>query len=411
MQNLHVHEPCGSPRGREEKHGEERRSYPRAALLVGPRGALGCGRRRKVGRAESRALPDKQIERFARGLRAAHIADRLLYPRRRRRRPLGLLKPRDGLELDLASHPTDGDERYRGRVEGDGKAGREVARRLEAKVRITLECLAEPGVEGGWQLRPKAARDGKHPRRDGGKRHRDPLVSVPDGTARQAFERHAAESPEVRPVVHVSVSLDLLWGHVRGGSEHRTFAGQARRLLVRLDRRVELCEPEIEDFRYLATVLHLAQVDVLRLQIPVDDACSVRLDEPLGDLADDADRRARVDEPDACHAVVERLPLQELHDDERTPVLEAPGVVDLDDVGASHTGGRTGLPEEALDDDRRVGQIRGEDLDCHSLADVDVLRVVNRGHSPASKLAGDPVLAHEQSTGFDLVVLLDGGHE
>ena len=176
------------------------------------------------------------------------------------------------------------------------------------------------------------------------------------------------------------------------------------------DRRVELGEPEVEDLRDLLAVLALAEVDVLGLEVAVDDADRVRLHEPLGDLADDAHRRLRVDEPHARHAVVERLALEELHRDERPAVLEAPRVVHLDDVGALHARGGARLAEEALDDDGGVRELGGEHLDGDALADVDVLRLVDGGHPPAPELARDPVLADEQGTDADLVLWLDGGH-
>ena len=136
----------------------------------------------------------------------------------------------------------------------------------------------------------------------------------------------------------------------------------------------------------------------------------VGLHEALGDLADDAHRRRQVDEADARHPVVEGLALQELHRDERATVLEPPRVVHLDDVRALHAGGCARLPEEALDDDGGVRELRREDLDGQLLADADVLGLVDRSHPAAPELAGDLVLAHEQDPGANLRLWLHCGH-
>src|SRR5262249_49277763 len=68
------------------------------------------------------------------------------------------------------------------------------------------------------------------------------------------------------------------------------------------------------------------------------------------------------------------------------------------------------LAKEALDHDRRVGELRGENLDRQLFSDADVLRLVHGRHAAAPQLAGDLVLAHEQSTDPDLVLRLYGGH-
>ena len=110
---------------------------------------------------------------------------------------------------------------------------------------------------------------------------------------------------------------------------------------------------------------------------------------PLQQWAMTLHRRAHGDDADARHALVERLALEHLHGDEGAPVLEPPGVVHVDDVGAANTCRGAGLAEEALDDDGGRGQLGGEHLHGDLLAEGHVLGLVHRRHAAPADLSRD----------------------
>ena len=221
---------------------------------------------------------------------------------------------------------------------------------LKAPVGVALERFCEPLVERDGQIGTDLRGDRDRLGGDRGERHGDALIGVPDGPPDQALERHASERPQIGAVIDVALPLHLLGGHVRRRSEHRALAGEARGFFVRGDGRVELCEAEIEELGELVALLASHQENVLGLQIAVNDACRVGLHQALRAVGNHAHRGLGIDEPDARHPVVQRLALQQLHRDERTPILEPAGVVDVDDVRALHARCRAGFPKKALDD-------------------------------------------------------------
>ncbi len=399
-------------RGRDEHDRGDVAHHPRLRRTC--RDRFGRCRRREIARAQ----PRRADERHRHGLVVALRDVRIVAGDHRRRRLLRLHQPhavarelfgfgRDPLEI---RHARDVDEGDLPGVERPREGVAQLFRRLEAPVRISLERLFEPLVERRRKIRPHLRRDRGRCRGDRRERHRDPLIGVPDRAAREALVRHTPERPKIGAVVDRPLPLHLLGRHVRGRSEDRPFAGEARRLFVGANRRVELGETKIQDLRDLVPLFTLREVDVFGLKIAVDDAGGVRLGEAARDLRDDPHRRRRIDEADARHTIVERLTVEVLHRDERATVFEAPRVVHLDDVRALNAGGGARLAEEALDDDRRVRQLGREHLDRHRLTDADVLGLVDDRHPAAPDFARDAVLADEQGSRGDLRFGLDDGH-
>src|SRR6185312_13879254 len=95
---------------------------------------------------------------------------------------------------------------------------------------------------------------------------------------------------------------------------------------------------------------------------------------------------------------------------ERAPVVESTGVVHVDDVRALHARRGARLAEEALDDDGRRAELRGQHFDRDALVQRDVDRLVDGGHPPATDLARDLVLADENGPYGDLRLVLDRCH-
>ncbi len=141
------------------------------------------------------------------------------------------------------------------------------------------------------------------------------------------------------------LALHLLRRHVRRSAKHGPFPRQARCLLVGLHGRVELRESKIQDLGDLLAVLADAKMNIFRLEVPVNNAGGVGLREALGHLTYDANRRARIDKPHTGHAVVERLADKEFHRNERAPIFNPSGIVNVHDVWALDRGGGPRLSE------------------------------------------------------------------
>jgi hypothetical protein len=279
-------------------------------------------------------------------------------------------------------------------LEGDRELVGELLRRLEALLDVPVQRAVEPRLERGRQVRPVAHGVGQLGARDLRERHRDALLGRPHGPRGEALVHDAAQRPEIGPVVDRALAAHLLGAHVGGRPEHRPFAREARlRLAPLVDRRVELREAEIEDLGEELALLVVREEQVFGLEVAVDDAGGVRAREAAAGLRGHRERHAHVDRALVGHPLVERLALEQLEHQERAPVVEAPRVVHVADVGAADGGGGARLAEEALDDDDARGQLLREDLDRDTLADVDVLGLVHGRHPPAAELPRDAVLA------------------
>ena len=126
-----------------------------------------------------------------------------------------------------------------------------------------------------------------------GERHRD-VLGVERAPAREHFEQHAAEGPDVGALVD-GLAARLLGAHVGGGAENDADARGRERQgggVDRVDRAVR--SPRVERFRQ-TEVEHLhgaigPHLHVGRFQIAMDDAFLVRGGEGLGDLVRDGER-------------------------------------------------------------------------------------------------------------------------
>ena len=151
--------------------------------------------------------------------------------------------------------------------------------------------------------------------------------------------------------------------------------------------RARLADAEVHDLR--AAVL--GQHDVARLQIAVDDARIVRDRQTVGDLAGDLDH-ARGLQPLPLDRAVERLPGDELHDDER-PAVQVADVVDGDDVRVVEQGRQPRLARQALGRDAVRRQLVGDELDGDEPAQARIARLIDLSHAAGSEGADDLVHA------------------
>ena len=130
----------------------------------------------------------------------------------------------------------------------------------------------------------------------------------------------------------------------------------------------------------------VADEDVRRLEIAMDDAVIVDMLEGRADLEGDVDRVAPREAAAMLDQVVEPAPLDELH---RVPVLSVfvAGVVELDDVRMRELGERLDLALEALEEAGVLGELGGEDLDGGASAGDFFLGEMDASHAAATDLA------------------------
>jgi hypothetical protein len=213
-------------------------------------------------------------------------------------------------------------------------------------------------------------------------RHRDLVLAVEGDVAGEHLEQHDAEGVDVGLAVDV-VAQRLLGRHVVRGAEHAPVGGQP--LLVE-----RAGDAEVGD---LGRAL-LVDQDVLRLDVAVDDVARVREAERSRDLDRVGDRLPDRQFAEAADAVLERLALDVLEDDERAPVLLA-GVDHAHDVGVRELGHRARLAAEALELVGVGGDLAVHELDRHAPLEDAVERPIDGRHPAGAYLGVEPVPAVE----------------
>ena len=138
--------------------------------------------------------------------------------------------------------------------------------------------------------------------------HRRFIVARKRPLPRDHLVEHDAERPDVGAAIDLFPRC-LLRRHVRRRAERRV---GLRELRVCPEPR----ETEVQDLRLAPRREH----DVPRLDVPVNDPLLVRLVQPLADL--DRDRERLIDrERPPLDPILETLPLNELHRDERLTLV------------------------------------------------------------------------------------------
>ena len=191
---------------------------------------------------------------------------------------------------------------------------------------------------------------------------------------RHRLEQDAAERVDVRPPVDVRLAARLLRAHV--GRRPQREAGAGQRLLRSGG---EVGDPEVRDQR-----VPLAEQDVARLHVAVDDAVPVRKPERVGHLPHDPHGVGLGKPPVSLDPLPER-PAR----DERHHVVEVSGglagVVEREDVGVIQPGDDLDLALEALRPDR-VRELGAQDLDRDGPVVLDVAGEEHDRHGAATDL-------------------------
>ena len=158
------------------------------------------------------------------------------------------------------------------------------------------------------------------------------------------------------------------------GADDRALLGHLARTCAR--------DPEVGDLDDAFGV----DDDVVRLDVAVDDAVAVGVTQRCEDLACVGDRDRHRAEAARADQLLERAPLDVLHDDVVGAVGLAP-VEDRDDVRVRKAGRMGRLATEALDELLVVRVVRVEHLDRDPASELLILGEVDVGHAATAELA------------------------
>ncbi len=200
------------------------------------------------------------------------------------------------------------------------------------------------------------------------------VVGVEGGHARAHLVEDDAERIHVGPVVH-SAARALLGRHIMRRPEDLTRPSELA------GGPADLGDAEVQHLDEVRVTPPADEIDVVRLEVPVDDAHLVgrpqRSTELLGDVhhAHGLHAHLLLDRTGQVDAV------QELHDEVRGFVGEFTEVADVDDVLVADRRRALRFLAEAGDDLLITGDIRAEHLDRQRLVQDDVAGLVDQPHA------------------------------
>ena len=137
------------------------------------------------------------------------------------------------------------------------------------------------------------------------------------------------------------------------------------------------------------------QQNVVRLDVPMDDAATVRVRQRPRDLAHHARRLGCRERTARAQPLAKRLTLDEAHDEEDEAARFA-DAMDRDDVRMRKAGRRTGLSHEPLARRRVVGERSRQDLDGDVTIQLHIARKVDDPHAPSAEFALERVLTRQR---------------
>jgi len=195
-----------------------------------------------------------------------------------------------------------------------------------------------------------------------------------------------AQRVDVRAGVDL-VAADLLGRHEVGRADDLGLVGRPARRLVA---GAELGQAEVEHLGEVAAAGGAGDQHVLGLEVAVDDAEVVGLDQRAADLEEQrrgarprhrpvaADERPEVGAADVLHDQVQRA-------------RHRAEVEDLDGVRVVQARHRRGLALEPAHDLGILGEVRVQDLHRRDLAHAQVLDLVDHAHAAVADQLGHPV--------------------
>ena len=204
--------------------------------------------------------------------------------------------------------------------------------------------------------------------------HLEERIATERGLAREHLIEGRAEREDVGPVVDATGVGELLGRHVAGRAEGGAGRGVGGRHFLGHDLR----QPQVGELHLPAP----GEQDVGRLDVAVDQPDLVeRLAQRLGDRLGDLHGSPDGDGVSLAEVSLQRLPIDELHDDVEVPVGLA-AVEDADDARRLEAGGQPGLAEEPVGDAGLLREVGVQELDRHVEVEVAVAAPVDDAHAP-----------------------------
>ena len=182
----------------------------------------------------------------------------------------------------------------------------------------------------------------------------------------------------------------LLRRHVLGRPEHRplgrepSIPGEPR-------------QAEIEQLDEVPAAAPGDEIDIVRLEIPVDYPEIVSAGERCGDLLQHVDGKRQVHRS-PHDDIGQRLSDQELHDEIGQPVLGLAEIVDIDDVGVVDAVHSPGLSQEPGAEVLLAPPFRLKDLDGHDPIDEQMPGAIDRSHAAHSQSAFQSVTVSDYTS-------------
>ena len=215
-------------------------------------------------------------------------------------------------------------------------------------------------------------------------------LALEDELSRQEREHRCADPPHVdRGTRGVALAACLLRRHERRGAHRDAIERRA----CRRARKGKPSDSEVEQLHPPVGT----QKDVLRFDVSVHHPCVVGRGEDVQQLVDDEQHFLHVQAAAAgLEPRVERRPLEELHDEERAPVLVDVVVEDVEGAFMLHQIGESPFAQEALRDPRVGAALRVHDFH-RATAAVAMGRGVDGGHTAHIQQRVDVPLAAQSA--------------
>src|SRR6266478_7971411 len=158
--------------------------------------------------------------------------------------------------------------------------------------------------------------------------------------------------------------------------------------------RGDLSQSEIENLRLTS----IRDEDVRWLDVPMDDALRMCRVESVGNLNAQIEHRFDLQRL-AIDPMPERLPLQQFHGDEGSPIGLV-NLVDRADVGMVQRGRGFGLTLKTAESLCVVGELFRKELRSYVATEFQVFRLVDDAHAPAADPAEDAVMGNSLPRGL-----------